>query len=139
MTVEAAYSKHRRRDVQPLPADLVPVLRAWLEERTSTGRLWPGKWYRRAAEMLQVDLTRAGVAYMDERGRYLDFHALRHTYITSLHRGGVYGKLLQTLARHSTSRLTERYTHVELSDIAGAIEGLPPLPTAKPKQKKRRA
>jgi len=31
ITIEAGYSKHRRRDVQPIRADLADVLRGWIE------------------------------------------------------------------------------------------------------------
>jgi hypothetical protein len=31
----------------------------------------------------------------------------------------------QRLARHSTSKLTDRYTHVAIHDIVGAVESLP--------------
>lgn len=33
VVVEAAYSKRRRRDAQPLPAALADLLRIWLEDR----------------------------------------------------------------------------------------------------------
>jgi hypothetical protein len=36
---------------------------------------------------------------------------------------------MQRLARHTTVELTlGKYTHVSLHDLAGAVEGLPPLP-----------
>lgn len=127
LSVDAGYSKRRKKDTQPLRSDLAQIVRTWLADKPAGELLWPGKWYRRAAEMLQVDLKAAGVPYID-KGRHLDFHALRHTYITSLHRGGAYGKVLQSLARHSTAALTARYTHVEVSDTDAAVEGLPPIP-----------
>ena len=127
LEVTAGYSKRRRRDVQPLRADLAAVLTPYLEGRM--GRVWPGQWHKRAAEMLRVDLAAAGIQAADDRGRVVDFHALRHCYITMLHRGGTYGRVLQALARHSTPTLTARYTHVDLSDVDAAIAGLPALPT----------
>ena len=49
----------------------------------------------------------------DESGRWVDFHALRHTFITGLVTGGVNPKVAQTLARHSVITLTmDRYTHL---------------------------
>lgn len=132
VTVLAGYSKRRRRDEQPLRADLVELLREFLKGKTADSRLWPGTWYRRAAEVLRVDLEAAGIAYRDDRGRVVDFHALRHTYITSLHRGGTYGKILQEMARHSTPMLTARYTHVEMNDMQAALDALPKLPAPEP-------
>lgn len=137
LTVSGGYSKRRRVDVQPLRHDLVEFLQKWLQGREAGQRIWPGKWYDRAAEMLRADLVAAGVPYADDAGNVLDFHALRHTYITSLHRGGTYGKVLQSLARHSTPALTARYTHIELNDVAAALGGLPSLPTSKAKRRKQ--
>src|SRR5207247_7366435 len=53
------------------------------------------------------------------------FHALRHTYITALGRGGVDLRTAQELAGHSTPILTARYSHRQLYDLAGAVEKLP--------------
>lgn len=51
----------------------------------------------------------AGVPYVTlspEGKRYVDFHALRHTYLTSLSEIGAGAKELQGLARHADPRLT---------------------------------
>ena len=62
----------------------------------------------------------------DSSRRVVDFHALRHTFITCLARGGVHPKVAQTLARHSTITLTmDRYSHMGLLDQAAALEALP--------------
>ncbi|MFH5804676.1 hypothetical protein [Alienimonas sp. DA493] len=39
------------------------------------------------------------MAYRDAAGRVLDFHALRHTFVTNLARSGVHPKHAQALAR----------------------------------------
>jgi integrase len=44
VAVEAAYSKHRRRDVLPLLAGLVGPLKEWMADKASKERLWPSKW-----------------------------------------------------------------------------------------------
>src|SRR5439155_4976937 len=92
------------------------------------GSVWPGEWHKDAAEMLRGDLAAAGIPYRDGAGRVADFHALRHSYITLLERSGVSPKMAQKLARHSDIRLTMNvYTHAQLHDLAGAVEGLPAL------------
>ncbi len=59
----------------------------------------------------------------------VDFHALRHTFITNLAESGVHPKLAKELARHSTITLTmDRYAHVGLVDISAALESLPGIP-----------
>ncbi len=78
--------------------------------------------------MLQVDLLAAGIPYVDVNGLYADFHALRHTYITNLARGGVSLVTAQKLARHSTPVLTaQRYTHIDLQEQKVAVDCLPSL------------
>src|SRR5262249_40583960 len=68
------------------------------------------------------------LAYRDSGGRYLDFHALRHSYISHLVQSGASAKTCQTLARHSTVTLTlDRYAHAGIYDLAAALEALPPL------------
>ncbi len=124
--VEAAYSKRRRRDEQPIRPDLAEALRRFLAGRPQNERLWPNLPF--AAAMLQKDLARARIPYRDDRGHVFDFHALRHVYITRLARAGVSPKVAQTLARHSTITLTmDRYAHVVLADQTAALEALPPL------------
>ena len=81
--LEAAYSKRRRRDVQPLPQWLADRLTEWLAgkaarkpvklrihadaSKTADVRLWPKTgWYRKAAKMLRADLQRAREAWISE-------------------------------------------------------------------------
>jgi integrase len=65
ITVKAAYSKHRRDDVQPIADDLAALLRDFLEgaerDEKPFGRL-PGN----PARMLQCDLARARAAWIAE-------------------------------------------------------------------------
>ena len=69
------------------------------------------------------------MTYQDSNGLFADFHANRHTFITSLDRAGVRPKVAQTLARHSDIRLTLGiYTHTELADQTAAIDALPDVP-----------
>ena len=122
VAVMACYSKRRRRDEQPLREDVAAKLKGWLVSKTPQERLWPGKWYRR----VRKDLTAAGIPYRDDNGQVFDFHAIRHFYITELARSGVYPKVVQTLARHSTITLTmDRYTHLNLADQRAALDSLP--------------
>ena len=149
VTVEAAYSKHRRRDELPIRADLAERLAAFLDaqgrrtrdeaadvlrfdrrgERSPQAKLWPGSWIDTPAAMLRVDLKAAGIPYRDEAGRYFDFHALRHHFITWLAQSGVHPKDAQALARHSTITLTmDRYSHTGIRDMNAALAKLPELP-----------
>ena len=132
VTVQAAYSKRRRRDVQPIRPDLAAVLRGWIGDRVSdndAARLWCGSWSEDAAEMLRGDLEAAGIPYEDGQGRVFDFHALRHQFISNLAQAGVHPKIAQQLARHSSITLTmDRYTHLDVAQTADALMALPNVP-----------
>ena len=129
VTVQAAYSKHRRQDVLPLHPSLVGLLRPWLERKPAGHSVWPGNWAKgkEAGVMLKHDLKAAGIPYIDG-GRFADFHALRFTFITNLVKSGVSPKAAQSLARHSTIDLTMNvYTKLTLDDQASALASLPPI------------
>jgi site-specific recombinase XerD len=150
VTVDAAYSKRRRKDTQPLPREAALVLAQWLEGKPAQHRLWPGRWVNHAAKMVKADLAAARAAWIrkaatfeerqereasmvltfrDEADQVFDFHALRHQYVSNLAAAGVHPKIAQTLARHSTITLTlDRYTHVGLYDLSASVNSLPAPP-----------
>ncbi len=135
-TVEACYSKRRRRDTQVLHPELARQLKAWLATKTKLkandpvfpiSRSVPGGVERKTHKMMQRDLQVARkrwiqdakselerrerdesdfLAYKNSAGLFADFHSCRHLFITSLERAGVSPKMAQTLARHSDIRLT---------------------------------
>jgi integrase/recombinase XerC len=128
--VEAQYSKHRRKDVLPLHADLVTEVRGWIEGMTPDAVLFPKLDKRKGYTMVQRDLEEAGIPYETEEG-LADFHAAgRHTHITELLRSGVSLVEAKELARHSDVRMTMKYTHIGLDDQAKAIAKLPAIPAA---------
>jgi len=144
VTVAAAYSKRRRDDVQPIRPGLADLLRDWLHGRK---RDRPVFTVRRPAEAVRADLRRARAWWLregktrqerrerrqatflreyDDAGKVVDFHALRHTYITNVVNSGASVKVAQELARHSTPTLTiGRYAHTRLHDLTRALDALP--------------
>ena len=80
-------------------------------------------------EKVKEDRQRSDfLAYRDHSNRVVDFHALRHTFISNLANGGVHPKDAQALARHSTITLTmDCYTHTSRGKLATALEALPDL------------
>jgi len=127
VSVEAAYSKHRRHDVLPLHPDLAERLRPWLGNKPAGQRLWPGSWIWNPALMLRGDLKRAGISYK-RRGQFLDFHAQRHGAITRSSKS-MDLRELQSFARHSNIKLTLQYTHREMNELASAVANVPALPS----------
>ena len=151
VTVAAGYSKHRREDVLPLRCETADTLKAYLSLKLPGAVAFPMPAADGAgAIMVRADLTAARATWLqeadgkpveheareksdtlkdeDSAGRIVDFHALRHTFISNLAAGGVHPKIAQALARHSTIALTmDRYTHLEVANQAAALDALPDL------------
>jgi integrase len=130
VSLAAQFNKSRKTKVQPLPADVAELLRAYLAGKPAGERAWGGTWasLRVGAEMLRLDLEAAGIPYAvdgSDGPKYADFHALRHSYLTLGGRAGIDLRTLQEFAGHSTPELTARYSHCRLHDLAGAVERLP--------------
>ncbi len=125
ITVEATYSKHRRKDVLPLHPELVSMLRVWLKSLEPGEKLFPMLARRKTWRMVKKDLERVGIAYENEDG-IADFHAAgRHTHITELLRNGASLAETKELARHSDIKTTMKYTHIGLKDQARAVAAIP--------------
>jgi integrase len=130
VTVRAGYSKRRREDVLPIRAELAAALEDHAANKAPAARLFkmPNKY--RMLDAYKADLAAAGIAYKDEAERFADFHATRHTFISSLAEAGVHPKTAQSLARHSTITLTmDRYTHTLRGAEAAALVSLPDYAT----------
>jgi len=65
VTVEAGYSKHRRKDVQPIRQDLADLLWPWLETR-SRGRPVFESMPDKTAKMMKKDLAEAKAKWVME-------------------------------------------------------------------------
>ncbi len=125
VTIQAACSKHRKTDVLPLHPELVMMLREWLVGMRADEFLFPKLARKKAWFMVQWDMKKAGIEYVNEHG-IADFHAAgRHSHITELIRSGVSLAEARELARHSDIRMTMRYTHIGMDDKAKAIKQLP--------------
>ncbi len=84
---------------------------------------------KQLVKSLDRDLAAAGIEKKDDRGRTIDFHALRHSFGTLLSTSGVAPRTAQQAMRHSDIALTMNvYTDPRLLDVAGAMESLPQLP-----------
>ena len=126
VTVEAAYSKHRRRDVLQLRPDTAAQLKQFVKGKLPAALAFdmPNK----PVKMIKDDLKASKIAYVDDAGRYADFHSLRHTTGTLLAAAGVHPATAQSIMRHSDINLTMgRYTHTTLGQESQAIKSLPDL------------
>ena len=130
VTVLAGYVKNGKEATLPLRKDVAELFRQWFEDSDFSldDKVFPKFNKSKGAAMLRKDLEAVGIPYQDESGRYADFHAQRHTFISNVGRSGATVKETQTLARHSTSALTlDVYSHIGLYDERRAIEKLPQL------------
>jgi hypothetical protein len=82
----------------------------------------------RVAKMVKADLADAGIDYVDDAGRYADFHSLRHTTGSLLAASSVHPKASQSIMRHADINLTmSRYTHIFRGQESEAVARLPNL------------
>ena len=118
VTVEAACSKHRRKDVLPIHPELVELLPAWMNGLAPDELLFPRIARKKTWLMVKKDLERVGIPYETPEG-IADFHACRPAL---LHHGsprnGASIIEARELARHADVRMTMKYTHIGLEDQA---------------------
>ena len=73
-------------------------------------------------EEMRLDLCAAGIPFVDKEGRRADFHALRHTFCTNLHRAGLPRRVAMELMRHHDPRLTDKiYADGERLETASGL------------------
>jgi hypothetical protein len=123
----ASTTKNKKTAVLPLVLPLVAALKEW----RATKHNLSGKVFRYGvpkAVTLLKDLAACGIKGVDEHGRHLDFHALRHTFCTMLSRAGVSPRVAMELMRHSDMRLTAKtYTDAMSLPLFGELEKITPL------------
>ena len=123
LTVRAGIGKSKKADLLPLHDDLRVLLRKYIQKMRPQDLLFDSIPH---IETFQLDLKRAGIAYRDENGRQLDFHALRGTFATRLLRQGVPPSVARRLTRHaSVVTLEKHYDKLGLADAVKAMKKLP--------------
>jgi len=122
LRLDAAWTKNRKSDFQPLPTKLVERL-----VKSSTGKT-------KAAPLLSMDahpertlgkdLKRVGIPKETPEGK-VDFAALRTTFATLVVESGANVKEAQTLMRHSTPQLTmNTYARTRADRLHGVAEAV---------------
>lgn len=105
-----------------LPPEIIALL-AWRRARygakghvflNSRGQPWTQDALRQRMDHLREG---AGIA-PDESGEKLVLYSNRHTFLTEAARGGVTGPQLQSLAGHTTFRMTQKYVHLVEADVS---------------------
>lgn len=138
--LSAEFCKDRRDAVQPITMALASALAGFLGNRGPAERVFALR-TPRTALMIQTDATAAGLPLVDNEGRELVFHSLRHTLRTELVRARVSEAVIDHIMRHKATSIGRRfYTHLTEFEIREAIERLPEYPwqaePAQPQAKK---
>ena len=92
VTIEAAYSKHRRKDVQPIRPDLADLLRPWLKGKPAEEPVFrlPDKVFK----LMQADLAAARDAWLkDAKTDKERQERERSTFLAYRDGGGARGRL----------------------------------------------
>jgi hypothetical protein len=115
--------KNRRFNLVEIAQPILDELRAFIAPRKSTDRPFHG--YIPKIATLKKDLSRVGIVFENERGRF-DLHAFRKTLGTHLAMAGEPPQKTQRILRHeSLSQTMKFYTDVSL---IGGRESLAKLP-----------
>ena len=126
VTVEAGDTKNRKIAILPLRKDTAIELQEFLSGKMPNTKAF--KVPEKTAKMIKADLADAGIPYVDDAGRYSDYHSLRHSTGSLLAASGVHPKIIQSIMRHSDINLTmSRYTHIFRGQESDAVAGLPDL------------
>lgn len=110
----------------PVPARLQAEIAAYVQEKgiplegvLSAGQI-PTRPKEREADLeaLRAALVKIGIPEKEQarNRRFLDLHALRHTYITRLRAGDVPDWQIMAVAGHKSLKMTDHYTHGKGSD-----------------------
>ena len=131
VNVKSGCTKNKKEAILPLKPDTATELEEFFRGKLYNAKAFGGTYKRltlKTADMLKADLADAGIPYVDDAGRYADFHSLRHTTGSLLAASGVHPKVAQSIMRHSDINLTmSRYTHTLTGQEAKAVADLPDL------------
>jgi len=125
----AKDTKAKRGATLPLRPEMATLLRCYFANKLPTALAFPNMPdSRRTADMIREDLREARIAITNDLGASRDFHCLRHCCGTWLAAVGTNPKVIQTIMRHSTMRLTmDRYVHADREQTASALKKFPDL------------
>ncbi|MGQ0734448.1 MAG: tyrosine-type recombinase/integrase [Acidobacteriota bacterium] len=116
------HGKGKRDRYVPLPAPILPRLRAYWRTHRSREWLFPAPTRRGLAHSLAHQggpVTRSRLQSAFRRAvlksgiaKHASVHTLRHSYASHLHAAGVSLRLIQEILGHQSLRTTQIYTHL---------------------------
>lgn len=123
----ASITKNKKEAKLPLRPEVVEALRSI---RPADAASFQCVFHRKVPRVhtLQKDLSSAGIVFIDESGRRLDFHALRGTFCTMLAVNNVPLADAMHLMRHSDPKLTMKiYTDASQLALGDSLAKLPTI------------
>jgi len=127
INARAAISKNHKQCSLPLTPAVVAKLRQHRQADAEPGDLVFRRLIPRM-DRFRKDLDAADIPYVDDKGEFADFHALRNTFATMLTLAGVSQRVIMELMRHSDMRLTAKvYTDAGMLPTGDAVMMLPAL------------
>ena len=111
MIINIMQAKGKKDRIVPLSETILNILRAYYAEYKPKEYLFNGM------SSLQYSHRSCNNIVKHYIGKDYHFHLLRHSSFTSLLESGVDLRLIQKMAGHSSSKTTERYTHVSTATL----------------------
>ena len=135
--LSGSKTKNAKLAEQALTLDLATAMRDYLTNRPATEPVWPGTWSDRAADLLRVDLSDAGIPYtkpgVDGKVCVVSFYSLRHSAGLLAEQGGATLREVMTLMRHSDPKLTMRtYGRLRRDEMTKTVANMPTILPADP-------
>lgn len=152
VNLEAGYmvvvGKGQKQRVIPLTDELRAVIEPRLKsdyfEQSGRGRIWTNQtdylWPNLRTQKPFLDLQKVIDTTAARIGltKRITHHMLRHSFCTHMLMGGASLRSIQILAGHSSSQVTERYTHL-LTDFLGTeMARISPVSHHEPQSNKKR-
>ena len=129
ITLDPNFEKNGEGNIISLRDDLAAELKAWVDDADDNDPESP--LFYVPSGLLKIfnrDLVAAEIDKIDENGRSVDVHALRHSFGTLLSTSGVAPRIAQEAMRHSDMSLTMNvYTDAKQLDVHAAVNSLPVL------------
>ena len=125
LNVRASTTKNHKQVIIGLHPDVVNELRQ-LHEKAGKPASGPVFLHLPLMRTFRKDLKRAGIDFIDGKGKRVDFHSLRHTLATNMALAGTAPRVAMEIMRHSDMRLTSKtYTDAGLLPVVDAVTKLP--------------
>ena len=125
VTIAAADAKSGRAATIPIDGELADLIRVHLANKLPSARAFAMPPSATVARMFHRDREAAGIPYLDGKGKRIDFHSLRHHFITKVGETGAAFATIQRLARHAHGSTTEIYLHADDDHVNAAVAALP--------------